>query len=200
MPPKCNIPDQVCTNCGKSVYRTISQLKRARKHFCNKACHDAYQRKQGANVSDRLWTKVEKRGPTDCWPFTGGLGSQGRGIISLGGKNIYASKAAWIVTHGPVNDGVWVLHTCDNGRCCNPAHLFLGTPQDNSADMDSKGRRVTLRGEQDPKSILTDQKVRQIRQLYKPRQFSQFKLAAMFGVRRTTIQSVLNGSNWAHVK
>jgi hypothetical protein len=49
-------------------------------------------------------------------------------------------RAAWKLTHGPIPDGLQVLHRCDNPPCCNPAHLFLGTQQDNIADMHKKGR------------------------------------------------------------
>jgi len=47
---------------------------------------------------------------------------------------------AWEDVNGPISDGLWVLHRCDNPPCCRPDHLFLGTPADNTADMIAKGR------------------------------------------------------------
>lgn len=55
-----------------------------------------------------------------------------------------ASKAAWIMINGPVPSGLHVCHTCDNRICCNPSHLWLGTPTDNVRDCIEKGRRGIL--------------------------------------------------------
>ena len=52
-----------------------------------------------------------------------------------------AHRTAWETAHGPIPDGIEVLHSCDNPPCHNPEHLFLGTQADNMADMDAKGRR-----------------------------------------------------------
>ena len=61
------------------------------------------------------------------------------------GRLISTHRAAGILTYGPIPDGLHVLHTCDNPPCCNPAHLFLGTPQMNTDDMISKGRASWLK-------------------------------------------------------
>ncbi len=59
-----------------------------------------------------------------------------------GGKRWRASRLVWTVKKGPIPDGLCVLHTCDNELCINPKHLFLGTFQDNTDDMISKGRKI----------------------------------------------------------
>jgi hypothetical protein len=58
------------------------------------------------------------------------------------GRVVTASRLAWELAYGPIPDGVYVCHHCDNPPCCEPTHLFLGTPGDNSRDASAKGRLV----------------------------------------------------------
>lgn len=94
-------------------------------------------------LATRFWSKVDKRGQDECWLWTSGtnLGGYGRGWCR--GKTVAAHRVAWSLTNGPVQDGLFVLHRCDVRLCCNPDHLFLGTSEDNMADMTAKGRAAT---------------------------------------------------------
>ena len=76
----------------------------------------------------------------ECWEWTDGCDGDGYGVVGAGGKTVRAHRVAWEVAHGPIPDGVHVLHQCDNPPCINPAHLFLGTQADNMADKVAKGR------------------------------------------------------------
>lgn len=76
--------------------------------------------------------------PSGCWEWSGG-----RNPVSGYGQtpeNVAAHRVAWEIANGPIPDGQWVLHKCDNRPCCNPDHLMLGTQADNIADMKAKGR------------------------------------------------------------
>lgn len=92
-------------------------------------------------LSDRLWPKVDRRGPDECWPFTGSRNEHGYGLIrGEDGKLVKAHRAAYELTHGPLPAGVVLRHSCDNPPCCNPAHGVPGTQADNVADMIARGR------------------------------------------------------------
>lgn len=97
-------------------------------------------------LAERLWRRVDRSGPvvldTACWVWTGYVcASTGYGkIANHPGAPIGAHVAAWTLTNGPVPDGLFVCHRCDNRPCVRPDHLFIGTQRDNMRDMVRKGR------------------------------------------------------------
>lgn len=96
---------------------------------------------------DRFNAKIDKSG--DCWLWTGGVKSKEHpyGKFSMGKCSVKAHRAAWLIANGPIAEGLHVLHRCDNPRCVRPEHLFLGTHQQNMADMHAKGRHTCMKGE-----------------------------------------------------
>lgn len=101
-------------------------------------------------LAERFWEKVSKGGPvhpvlgTACWAWTASTNPNGYGKIFVAGRLQVASRVSWEMHNGPIPDGLFVLHHCDNPLCVRPAHLFLGTCADNVRDMWSKGRAVTI--------------------------------------------------------
>ena len=148
---------------------------------------------------ERFWSKVNILSEDECWEWKAGINSTGRGIFKINGKSIHAHRMAWILTNGEIPNGMFICHHCDNGKCMNPKHLFVGTPADNVHDMINKGRKITLHGEDDPKSKLTEKQVIEIKQLYIPYKFTQYKLAEMYNVSRSAIESIICGYNWQHL-
>jgi hypothetical protein len=104
--------------------------------------------------------------------------------------NVYGHKLSYELHHGAVPDGFVVMHKCDNPKCVNPAHLMLGTPADNTADMMAKGRYRTRH------NVLDAQKVRAIRAA----DMSARELAEKYGCTVRTIQSVRLRETWKHVE
>lgn len=154
------------------------------------------------SLESRLWEKVDRTGGNEaCWPHT----------INQP-HNVYASifdpdaanatriigmhVAAYKVTYGDIPQDLWVLHKCPNGnrnkRCCNPAHLYLGTHRDNTLDAMDDG--VLPQGIEHHKAKLSPEDAKAIRLLYGT--WSPSKLAKHFGVSQATLSSILHGEIW----
>ena len=107
-----------------------------------------------------------------------------------------AHRASWIVHNGPIPARMHVLHRCDMPPCINPDHLFLGTQVDNNADRDRKGRGRVALGERQHLAKMNAAMVAEIRQ---SNGVSLAKLAAKYGVNKTTIGRIISRKTWKHV-
>lgn len=90
-------------------------------------------------IAERLAERLVRM-PNGCLEWTGSLSTTGYGHIKVTGKPTKTHRIAWELTNGPIPDGMFVCHHCDNPPCCDVTHLFLGTNADNLADMSAKGR------------------------------------------------------------
>jgi hypothetical protein len=93
-------------------------------------------------AEERFWSKVER---TDgCWKWLGQIAGNGYAAFSMHNRLRSAHRVAWEFTNGPIPDGMWVLHHCDNPLCVRPDHLFLGTVVDNNRDTVAKRRNPAV--------------------------------------------------------
>jgi hypothetical protein len=169
-----------------------------------------YQRILGRNrvytirpLAERFWEKVDKRGPDECWEWQAARVRHGYGRIGTGvGRGIDgAHRVSWQLHFGPIPAGMSICHTCDNPPCVNPVHLFVGTQDENWADMRTKGRGSEpphRLGEAVNTAVLTEATVRICRERYAAGERTT-DLAREFGVNQSTIKRVVSRKTWKHV-
>lgn len=93
-------------------------------------------------IEERMYRRCIHNETTDCWEFQGGLNNIGYGMIRDTDHNGMRTthRVSYEVHKGEIPDHMCVLHTCDNRKCCNPEHLWLGTHKENIHDMIDKDR------------------------------------------------------------
>jgi hypothetical protein len=151
---------------------------------------------------ERFWAKVDKSG--ECWEWTAGLNNTGGyGVFHLNlGKPVLAHRYSYIIHH-PLTNDLWehreicVCHRCDNPKCVNPAHLFLGSRSDNMKDMVMKGRGLT--GEKNGHSKLTEAQVREIRGRWSAGGIKKKQLALEYGVKHQVVSKIILRKSWKHI-
>lgn len=157
----------------------------------------------GGNAEERFWAKVNKDGPqlehmdSPCWEWTGSLPADGYGRFGISHGNIVLAHVfSYELTRGPIERDsrgrrrFWVLHVCDNRKCCNPSHLFLGDDHDNMQDAAKKGRL--------PHKV-TPKEVKEIRELHESGGYTMVDLSKMFGISPGTIRQIVTKFTWKHV-
>lgn len=110
-------------------------------------------------IARRFWAKVDistGQGPRgDCHQWQGAKFQSGYGEAWNGEKYVRAHRRAWELLHGPIPSGMDILHTCDNPSCCRDEHLYVGTPLQNAADREARGRGNHVGGANHPESKKT---------------------------------------------
>lgn len=150
----------------------------------------------------RFWKFVTELPTEGCWEWRGARLVSGYGIIRDRGARLRAHRVAWEMHYGPIPPGMQVCHRCDNPPCVRPDHLFLGTNEDNMADMRLKHRAATPpvhRGQDNPNARLNQHSVRAIRRAV-ARGESMYSVAKRYPVSKQTIISVVKRRTWAHVQ
>lgn len=151
------------------------------------------------NPKIRFWNKVNK---TDkCWEWTGSLYYNGYGQFFDGKNKICAHRFSYKITYGIKDNNLLVCHTCDNRKCVNPGHLFLGTQQDNLRDMYKKGRNnnVNTSGIKNGRHKLTEIDVINIRNSYSNKKLTVIELMNKYNLSETQTYRIINFKSWKHV-
>lgn len=177
-----------CRQCSCSYRISIKYTWRGTRQFCSLACRWAWHK---AHFADAFWERVDKSGgPDACWPWTGYRDIRGQygAFNTVGGRRARAPRLAYELAVGPISDGDFILHSCNNPPCCNPKHLRPGTPKDNCDDvLKSRGRYAHAK--------LLPHQVREIRASTKLLK----EIAARYGVAIGTVYSIRKRRTWAHL-
>lgn len=171
------------------------------KGYCK--THYEYNRKHGHPVPirktllERFEDKVLLIPESTCHWWIG-VQNGGYGQIKIGNATKKAHRVSFELYKGTIPEGLQVCHKCDNPSCVNPDHLWLGTAKDNAMDMAKKGRQVGPFGEKQHLSKLTESDVIEIRKL--KLSYTYIEIGEMYGVYYSTIEKIVNGRTWKHVK
>lgn len=191
---------QVCKGCGKPflAHATVQVA-------CSEECKFLMYQQRGAD--------------DECWEWSGPRNHHGYGVLFLntnnenGRRNVAsAHRFSYLREHGAMPEGKpCVLHRCDNPACTNPKHLFAGDWAINNADRAAKGRTVLPgfddakrarysamnRGAKNNSAKLTEEQARAIK--FGHSDLSSAKVAALYGVSKSTAKYIRSGKLWAHI-
>lgn len=156
------------------------------------------------SLAERLWARVDKNGPVvredlgPCWLYKDGCQSKitGRGSIGVRQENgryqmALVHRVVWELEHGPIDEGVQILHHCDVANCCRPSHLYAGGYSQNAEDCSSRGRRSSGK-------VVTREMVLLIRERY-ALGISQYRLSKEFNLSDSTINCIVHHKTWKHI-
>lgn len=149
---------------------------------------------------NRFWRKSGVAAIEDkCWEWEGLITRGGYGRLYLDDYKIvvYSHRASYKINIGDIPDGLFVCHTCDNRKCVNPKHLFLGTCKDNLMDMSSKGRHSVC-GEKSGNHKYSNDMILEIRRLSSIG-LVQSEIAKKFNVNQAYISNVVRRKIWNHI-
>ena len=148
---------------------------------------------------DRFWKKVKKLETVKCcWEWTACLNNKGYGEFKVNSKKINAHRFSYQLHHNRlIQEGLCIMHICDNRKCVNPNHLSEGTLHENNTDRMNKGRSAV--GEKQHLSKLTEKQVLEIREKYSQGKTNYKKLGQEYEVHNTLIGKIIRYEIWAHI-
>ncbi len=149
---------------------------------------------------ERFWSKVNVKGPDECWLWTASIDSCGYGNFSFEDSLVGSHRMSYELSIEPIPEGLSVLHKCDTRNCVNPNHLFLGTQKDNVRDCIKKERFRSHIGAKNNQAVLSEEKVLKIRKFKRENSWaSLMDLAIMYGVSKSAIAHIVKRRTWKHV-
>lgn len=156
-----------------------------RMHYARKGRTGTTELRSALSTEERFWKYVLKT--KTCWLWQSAI-VRGYGILRVGGKNVRAHRISYELHDGPIPEGMMVLHTCDNRRCVNPQHLYVGTHQENMQDRSDHDRCSRA------SAVITQE---QADKIYIDRRPSR-TVAKEYGISKSTVNRILRGETYAH--
>jgi len=151
-------------------------------------------------IQQRFAEKVVLIPFSDCHFWTGSTKKFGHGALSSGNNTwVFAHRFSYEMKNGPVPEGKFVLHHCDNPACVNPEHLYVGDKKDNAKDRENRNRGNHASGVSHGRSKLSASQVRDIRDEFDTGKYSFRQLGKIYGVDGKSIADIVDYRNWSNV-
>jgi hypothetical protein len=146
-----------------------------------------------------FWDRVDKSGgPDACWPWMAGRTPQGYGSLQFDGKRIYAHRYAYECKNGPLSQGAFVLHSCDNPPCCNPRHLREGGPKENIKDAIERDR--IAHSERHGQTKFSDDTIRAMLAAWRAGEGTRYAVAKRFNMSPANFRRITDGIARTYLK
>ncbi len=190
----------VCSYCKNEFHPWVVSEKRGNGKFCSRGCVTSNTNKVLAKKSIEIFYKnvLMPNNKNECWIWQKQKTSRYGKMTVNGIKSIGAHRFSYEYFNEEIPDGMFVCHHCDQPKCVNPKHLFLGTPQDNVDDKMRKGRFKCAIGEKQGHSKLTEKDVIEIKLKLKAG-ISRKNISKEYLVNILTIGKIARGETWRHI-
>lgn len=149
--------------------------------------------RQALPLRDRIARRIDVDEVTGCWNWRAPLDREGYGCITVAKKKQRAHRVSYEVYRGEIPAGLLICHRCDNRRCVNPGHFFLGTIADNNKDMTEKGRLVVVDRKLTPADVID------LRRREAVRPVNRRVEAQRLGCDPSTLRSAIKGRTFAYL-
>ena len=188
---------RICSVCKIEHSNKSGMKKKDGSNYLARKCYQCSKSHPGLRTKEeRFWEKVDKKS-FGCWEWTAHLDKRGYGRFGVSdGKGIGAHRYSYALHNGAFKKALYVCHKCDNPKCVNPEHLFLGTHQDNMDDMVRKGRQRSLKGEESPSCKISQETAQAV--LDSELTYSQ--TAEKFGMTKSSVAAIKARRMWKHLK
>lgn len=189
------LPERSSGDQRRRDLRVDAQAVQRRDYRSDGATHQARDDRRVIIANDRFMSKTIQIPIAGCWLWTAYLDKAGYGMFWLNGTMRLSHRVAFELFRGSIPQEKHVCHSCDVRSCVNPAHLWLGTNDENIKDKVRKQRQAFLRGENHPNAKLTAADVLTIRASV----LSTKQLVDAYGLERSTIKKIRSRRLWGHL-